>query len=304
MMNRRHCSSLSAFVCSQEGGSFQFSRPPSVAEFVSANQLSQSSVHNNSNQWWAITLEITQSYVVVTGICAKILTVDNHWTVFSEQRCEGNMSETLPGRGVISRAWRADKARQSVQSYKSEPHQWEKMPLQREHVQFAVIVLCVPLQMFISSYMGSTETSRTHAISQLVSQFHEMRDSWLRLDPWRRWCQRIFTLNIKNILDPDGLDDPNGECPSKEVIEDCPEYFPWTEKKCQVFMFRDKNGYFGQSIEPRATRPPHISFRVGQVVKHKRWGYRGVIIGWDERARAPENWLREMHKHHPEWRNQ
>jgi len=35
-----------------------------------------------------------------------------------------------------------------------------------------------------------------------------------------------------------------------------------------------------------------------------RWGYRGVIIGWDEEARAPERWLREMHKKEPEWRNQ
>ena len=35
-----------------------------------------------------------------------------------------------------------------------------------------------------------------------------------------------------------------------------------------------------------------------------RWGYRGVIIGWDEKARAPEQWLREMHSKEPEWRNQ
>ena len=100
------------------------------------------------------------------------------------------------------------------------------MPLQREHVQFAVILLCVPLQMLISTYMGSTETSRTHAISQLVNQLNEMRDSWLRLDPWRLWCHAIFTRNIKNILDPDGLDDPNGECPAKEVMENYLKYFP------------------------------------------------------------------------------
>jgi len=161
------------------------------------------------------------------------------------------------------------------------------MPLQREHVQFAVIVMCVPLQMFLSGYMGSTETSRTHAISQVVSQFKEMRDSWLRLDSWRNWCSRVLRLKLQDIFDPYGLDDPNGECPAKEV-----------------FMFRDKDGYFGQSIEPRDTRPPHVTFRVGQVIKHKRWGYRGVIIGWDLRARAPDQWLREMHKKEPEWRNQ
>merc|ERR1719436_2027717 len=73
--------------------------------------------------------------------------------------------------------------------------------------------------------------------------------------------------------------DPLGECPAVEV-----------------FKFRDKDGFFGQSPEPRDARPPHVQFRVGQVVKHKRWGYRGVIIGWDETARAPASWIEEMHK--------
>jgi len=127
------------------------------------------------------------------------------------------------------------------------------MPLQREHFQFAVIVLCVPLQMLISTYMGSNEGTRTHAISQLVSQVTHIRDSWLRLDPWRSWCRRLLTLKMRDLLDPYGLDDPNGECPAKEV-----------------FRFRDKDGYFGQSIEPRDTRPPSVTLRVGQVIKHKR----------------------------------
>jgi len=40
------------------------------------------------------------------------------------------------------------------------------------------------------------------------------------------------------------------------------------------------------SPEPRSPRSPAIKFRVGQVVRHKRWGYRGVIIGWDTMARV------------------
>lgn len=33
---------------------------------------------------------------------------------------------------------------------------------------------------------------------------------------------------------------------------------------------------------------------MGQVVKHKRYGYRGVIVGWDAQAAAPERWYRQM----------
>ena len=137
-------------------------------------------------------------------------------------------------------------------------------------MQFAVIVLCVPLQLFISNYMGSTESNRlvnltfwlfllkvnflclrTYAISKLVTQMTEMRENWFRVEPWRKWCWRFMSLRLRDILDP--YADPMGECPAVEV-----------------FRFRDKNGYFGQSPEPRDVRPPHIMYRVGQVVKHKR----------------------------------
>jgi len=40
------------------------------------------------------------------------------------------------------------------------------------------------------------------------------------------------------------------------------------------------------SADPRSPRPPHVKFRVGQVVRHKRFGYRGVIIGWDVVAKV------------------
>jgi len=157
--------------------------------------------------------------------------------------------------------------------------------IQREHLQFAVIVMCVPLQLFISNYMGSTESNRTYAISKMVNQVTELRDNWLSAASWRRWCFRLMSSRLQDLLDP--FTDPLGECPAVEV-----------------FRFRDKDGHFGQSPEPRDVRPPHVQYRVGQVIKHKKWGYRGVIIGWDETARAPAHWLAEMHKGHPGWGQQ
>lgn len=41
-----------------------------------------------------------------------------------------------------------------------------------------------------------------------------------------------------------------------------------------------------------------------QVIRHKLWGYSGVIIGWDETAIAPESWIRQMHGKHTRWRHQ
>ena len=55
----------------------------------------------------------------------------------------------------------------------------------------------------------------------------------------------------------------------------------------QVLKFREEKGggHFASSAQPRNPRPPHVEFRVGQVIKHKLWGYHGVIIGWDETAK-------------------
>uniref|UniRef100_A0A1I8EBM3 Hemimethylated DNA binding domain-containing protein n=1 Tax=Wuchereria bancrofti TaxID=6293 RepID=A0A1I8EBM3_WUCBA len=59
--------------------------------------------------------------------------------------------------------------------------------------------------------------------------------------------------------------------------------------------------YFGGSLEPRDPRPPYVKYRVGDVVRHKIHGYRGVIIGWDEKAVAPQSWLDKTHKGRKDW---
>ena len=116
---------------------------------------------------------------------------------------------------------------------------------------FGVLLFCVPLQLFLSHSMGSTESNRSYAISKLVTQITEIRESWLRVEPWRKFCYKFMSLRLRDLLDP--YADPLGECPAVEV-----------------FRYRDKNGYFGQSPEPRDVRPPHLTFRVGQVIKHKK----------------------------------
>ena len=39
-------------------------------------------------------------------------------------------------------------------------------------------------------------------------------------------------------------------------------------------------------------RPPTIKFRVGQIVRHQKYNYRGVIVGWDTTCRQTRTWMR------------
>ena len=44
--------------------------------------------------------------------------------------------------------------------------------------------------------------------------------------------------------------------------------------------------YIAGSPDPRSPRPESVKYRIGQVIRHKIWGYRGIIVGWDEQARV------------------
>jgi len=171
-----------------------------------------------------------------------------------------------------------------------------KMPLQREHIQFAVLFFSVPLQYLVVQHMGSSETSRTYAISQMVEDLNKLQNRWFRIEPWKRWCHNVLMSITESALSSKPHDptntvfDPNDELGESPALE--------------VMKYRETQQFFGQSTIVRYPKAPHIQFRVGQVVKHKKWGYRGVIIAWDETAKAPEEWLKAMHKENKEWRNQ
>ncbi|CAI5437826.1 unnamed protein product [Caenorhabditis angaria] len=50
-------------------------------------------------------------------------------------------------------------------------------------------------------------------------------------------------------------------------------------------------------------RSPNVKFRVGDIVYHKILGYRAVIIGWDEKAMAPKEFIQQVHRGKSEWTN-
>lgn len=77
------------------------------------------------------------------------------------------------------------------------------------------------------------------------------------------WKNYVSELTDRMLYSAD-----NGECAAKEVM-----------------LFNEPNGYFAGSSEPRVDRKD-IKFRVGQVIKHKKFGYKGVIIGWDYRTKV------------------
>lgn len=45
---------------------------------------------------------------------------------------------------------------------------------------------------------------------------------------------------------------------------------------------------------PRGDNTKGVSFKIGQHFQHKRYGYEGVVIGWDLRCGAEDRWIMQM----------
>jgi len=151
------------------------------------------------------------------------------------------------------------------------------------------LLLCVPAQYLISKYLGNNDIQRAYAMDRFVGSLKHFKSNYLEWDSWMRWCLELpkellrkFRINLKIV---------------RKMPEECPAV--------DVRMYRGgKNGYFTESLEIRSPRPKHIKYKLGQVVKNIQTGYRGIIVGWDLEARAPQSWLHENHpKNKLHWRD-
>jgi len=159
------------------------------------------------------------------------------------------------------------------------------MPVDRRAAfQLGLLLLAVPVQFLLTQYFSAGDSNeRSFALKRVITRAVSLKNTIFSWEKWEGWCNSIFhyvtTLTSKEVSD------------STEVTEEDLAESPAVEVLQQV----DPNGYFAGSVSPRSPRPPKVKYRVGQVIRHKKWGYRGVIVGWDAQAKAPESWLREMH---------
>ncbi|KAI8740953.1 F-box only protein 21 [Biomphalaria glabrata] len=153
---------------------------------------------------------------------------------------------------------------------------------QRGGLLYIVLVLAIPLQYYISNTLYVPSGQREAVFKRLMKSLTNIHYNYLSFSSWHRWCSNVWqkvgswSTSHKTFFTFDT--DEMGESPAFDVIQ-----------------FKHPQGHFGTSTNIRSPRPSEVKYKVGQVVKHKIWGYRGVIIGWDPIAKAPEDWLNQMH---------
>ncbi|XP_014350013.1 uncharacterized protein SI:DKEY-261L7.2 [Latimeria chalumnae] len=144
-------------------------------------------------------------------------------------------------------------------------------------LQICLILSALPAQYLISQWSGTNANQRFHATKRLISSWNNFRKSYFSLDAWTEW----LTQWISKARFWHNEDDVQGESPAFEVL-----------------LFKERTGFFAESPHVRSPKPAAVGYRVGQVFINKRYGYIGVIVGWDATAKAPEEWLRQTYPLH------
>jgi hemimethylated DNA binding protein len=156
------------------------------------------------------------------------------------------------------------------------------MPFDRQAaIQLGLLLLVLPAQYLITTYFGATNLQKEHQLKQIIHTVSFYTNEYLSWEKWGRWCLELVDNVRVQLLQrqrQDYVTTDEGESPAVEVIK-----------------YRHPEGYFASSTKARVPRPVHVKYHVGQVVRHKKFGYRGVIIGWDAVAQAPDEWLQKAY---------
>ncbi|NWH55289.1 FBX21 protein, partial [Fregata magnificens] len=160
-------------------------------------------------------------------------------------------------------------------------------------LQICVLLSALPAQYFISQWYGTDSAQRIQITERLIiASWSSFTKSYLNLDAW---ADRL-KLWLSKTRQGEGTKTERRKVVN--TVKEEGENWYYGEKKTKIADNEaETHSYFAESTHVRSPKPEYIQFSVGQVIVHKRFGYSGVIVGWDVKANAPEEWL--QHKYPP-----
>uniref|UniRef100_A0A803XZZ9 Hemimethylated DNA-binding domain-containing protein n=1 Tax=Meleagris gallopavo TaxID=9103 RepID=A0A803XZZ9_MELGA len=139
-------------------------------------------------------------------------------------------------------------------------------------LQICALLAALPAQYYISRWYGADSAQSIRMTKRLIACGSSFTKSYLSLD---LWADRL-----------------------KLWLSEARNWYYGGKKIESANNEAENRSYFAASSHVHSPKPESIQFSVGQVIVHKRFGYSGVIVGWDRRAKAPEEWL--QYKYPPE----
>ncbi|XP_019143170.2 uncharacterized protein LOC109145001 isoform X1 [Corvus cornix cornix] len=146
-----------------------------------------------------------------------------------------------------------------------------KLPVGMPHInaaaalQISMLLFALPAQYFISQWYGTDSAERIRITERIIASWSISTRSYLSRDAWSDRL-KLWLSKTRN--------------------------WYYGENKTRSGDNEAKpHSYFTESTHVHSPKPEYIKFRVGQVIIHRRFGYSGVIVGWDVKANMPEERL-------------
>ncbi|NXO50546.1 FBX21 protein, partial [Aramus guarauna] len=173
-------------------------------------------------------------------------------------------------------------------------------------LQICVLLSALPAQYFISQWYGTDSAQRIQITKRLIiASWSSFTKSYLSVDAWadrlKLWLSKTRQGEgsktergkVVNTI-------KNGRRLRQHIVLWHQQVADWNwyygEKKTKIGDNEaETHSYFAESTHIRSPKPEYIQFSVGQVIVHKIFGYSGVIVGWDVKAKAPEEWLQDKY---------
>ncbi|NXU15605.1 FBX21 protein, partial [Pardalotus punctatus] len=146
-------------------------------------------------------------------------------------------------------------------------------------LQISMLLCAFPAQYFISQWYGMDSAKRIQITERLIITSWSMSTrSYLSVDAWadrfKLWLSKTRSCLYVGLL----------------ILH----FRNWYYEENKTKSGHDEakpHSYFAESTHVHSPKPEYIKFCVGQVIIHKRFGYSGVIVGWEVKAATPEEQL-------------
>ncbi|XP_023778103.1 uncharacterized protein LOC111925792 [Cyanistes caeruleus] len=129
-------------------------------------------------------------------------------------------------------------------------------------LQISMLLFALPAQYFICQWYGTDSAERIQITERVIASWSISTRPYLALDEWadhlKQWLSKIRNWYY-------------GENKTKSGDNEAKPH-----------------PYFAESTYVHSPKPEYVKFSVGQVIIHRRFGYSGVIVGWDAKPNAPK----------------
>ncbi|NWR51490.1 FBX21 protein, partial [Regulus satrapa] len=146
-------------------------------------------------------------------------------------------------------------------------------------LQIAVLLFALPAQYFIAQWYGTDSAERIRTTERLIiASWSISTRSYLSPGAWadrlKLWLSKARTCHYVELL----------------ILHFRNWYYEENKAKSGDTEAKP-HSYFAESTHVHSPKPEYIKYRVGQVIIHRRFGYSGVIVGWEVKANTPEEQL-------------